>query len=117
MLPNGDFKTRKEYAGPYQTVIRAASRSFSLKVALNIYFLYIYIYSIADAAVFWFPLIYFLSLSFTPTAVIGVDQNLEVPAFKFNSNTRPSLFDYPSEQQVKADEAPEKVKTAILPRK
>lgn len=63
---------------------------------------------------YWFPLAHFLSLSFTPTAVIGVDQKLEVPVFKFHSNTRPSLFDYPPEQQVKADEAPEKVKTAVL---
>ncbi|KAF3480905.1 26S proteasome regulatory subunit rpn2 [Arthroderma uncinatum] len=63
---------------------------------------------------YWFPLTHFLSLSFTPTAVIGVDQKLEVPDFKFHSNTRPSLFDYPPEQQVKADEAPEKIKTAVL---
>ncbi|OAX84601.1 hypothetical protein ACJ72_01028 [Emergomyces africanus] len=63
---------------------------------------------------YWFPLSHFLSLSFTPTAVIGVDQKLEVPVFKFHSNTRPSLFDYPPEQQVKADEEPEKVKTAVL---
>ncbi|EEH41628.1 26S proteasome non-ATPase regulatory subunit 1 [Paracoccidioides lutzii Pb01] len=63
---------------------------------------------------YWFPLSHFLSLSFTPTAVIGVDQKLEVPVFRFHSNTRPSLFDYPPEIQVKADEAPEKVKTAVL---
>ncbi|OJJ44580.1 hypothetical protein ASPZODRAFT_134663 [Penicilliopsis zonata CBS 506.65] len=74
---------------------------------------------IVGAAVFlqywyWFPLTHFLSLSFTPTAVIGVDQKLEVPFFKFHSNTRPSLFDYPPEQQVKAEETPEKVKTAVL---
>jgi 26S proteasome regulatory subunit N2 len=74
---------------------------------------------IVGAAVFtqywyWFPLAHFLSLSYTPTAVIGVDQSLEVPVFSFHSNTRPSLFDYPPEQQVKADEAPEKVKTAVL---
>ncbi|KAL4885564.1 putative 26S proteasome regulatory subunit Rpn2 [Aspergillus karnatakaensis] len=74
---------------------------------------------IVGAAVFiqywyWFPLTHFLSLSFTPTSVIGVDQKLEVPVFKFHSNTRPSLFDYPPEQQVKAEEAPEKVKTAVL---
>lgn len=74
---------------------------------------------IVGAAVFtqywyWFPLTHFLSLSFTPTAVIGVDQKLEVPAFKFHCNTRPSLFDYPPEQQEKADETPEKVKTAVL---
>lgn len=74
---------------------------------------------IVGAAVFtqywyWFPLTHFLSLSFTPTAVIGVDQKLEVPVFKFHCNTRPSLFDYPPEQQAKTDEAPEKVKTAVL---
>ena len=74
---------------------------------------------IVGAAVFtqywyWFPFTHFLSLSFTPTAVIGIDQKLEVPVFKFHSNTRPSLFDYPPEQQTKADEAPEKVKTAVL---
>jgi 26S proteasome regulatory subunit N2 len=75
--------------------------------------------SIVGMAVFtqywyWFPLTHFLSLSFTPTAVIGVDQKLEVPVFKFHCNTRPSLFDYPPEQQAKTDEAPEKVKTAVL---
>jgi 26S proteasome regulatory subunit N2 len=74
---------------------------------------------IIGAAVFtqywyWFPLTHFLSLTFTPTAVIGIDQKLEVPVFKFHSNTRPSLFDYPPEQQTKTDEAPEKVKTAVL---
>ncbi|KAJ5895163.1 hypothetical protein N7495_006854 [Penicillium taxi] len=74
---------------------------------------------IVGAAVFtqywyWFPLTHFLSLSFTPTSVVGVDQKLEVPYFKFHSNTRPSLFDYPPEQQVKTEEAPEKVKTAVL---
>lgn len=74
---------------------------------------------IVGAAVFiqywyWFPLTHFLGLSFTPTALIGVDQKLEAPFFKFHSNTRPSLFDYPPEQQVKAEEAPEKVKTAVL---
>lgn len=63
---------------------------------------------------YWFPLTHFLSLSFAPTSVIGVDQKLEVPNFKFHSNTRPSLFDYPPEQQVKTEETPEKVKTAVL---
>lgn len=63
---------------------------------------------------YWFPLAHMLSLSFTPTAVIGVDQTLDVPVFKFHSNTRPSSFDYPPEQTAKADEAPEKVKTAVL---
>ncbi|KAL1305251.1 hypothetical protein AAFC00_002166 [Neodothiora populina] len=63
---------------------------------------------------YWFPFTHFLSLAFTPTAIIGVDQDLDVPAFNFHSNTRPSLFDYPPEQEVKTEEAPEKVKTAVL---
>ena len=63
---------------------------------------------------YWFPLTHFLSLSFTPTSVIGVDQDLEVPSYKFYSATRPSLFDYPPEQETKTEDAPEKVKTAVL---
>ncbi|KAI9843972.1 MAG: proteasome regulatory particle base subunit [Sclerophora amabilis] len=63
---------------------------------------------------YWFPLTHFLSLSFTPTSVIGLDQSLEIPSFKFHSATRPTLFDYPPEQEAKTDEAPEKVATAVL---
>lgn len=63
---------------------------------------------------YWFPLTHFLSLSFTPTSVIGLDHDLEVPSFKLHSATRPSLFDYPPEQETKAEDAPEKVKTAVL---
>lgn len=63
---------------------------------------------------YWFPLTHFLSLSFTPTAIIGVDQDLEIPSFKFHSNTKPSMFDYPPEAEVKTEEAPQKVKTAVL---
>lgn len=63
---------------------------------------------------YWFPLTHFLSLSFTPTSVIGLDQDLEIPSFKFHSATRPSLFDYPPEQEAKTEDAPEKVKTAVL---
>ncbi|KAF4549729.1 26S proteasome regulatory subunit rpn2-like protein [Elsinoe fawcettii] len=63
---------------------------------------------------YWFPLTHFLSLAFTPTAIIGVDQDLEIPSFKFHSNTRPSMFDYPPEQEIKTEEVPEKVKTAVL---
>jgi 26S proteasome regulatory subunit N2 len=63
---------------------------------------------------YWFPLTHFLSLAFTPTAIIGVDQDLEIPSLKFHSATRPSVFDYPPEQEVTKEEAPEKVKTAVL---
>jgi 26S proteasome regulatory subunit N2 len=63
---------------------------------------------------YWFPLTHFLSLSFTPTAIISVDQDLEIPTFNFHSNTRPSMFDYPPEQEVKTEEAPKAIKTAVL---
>ena len=63
---------------------------------------------------YWFPLTHFLCLSFAPTSVIGLDQDLEVPNFKIHSATRPSLFDYPPQQETKTEDAPEKVKTAVL---
>jgi len=63
---------------------------------------------------YWFPLTHFISLAFTPTSVIGLDQDLEVPSFNMHCNARPSMFEYPPSVEVKAEEAPEKVKTAVL---
>jgi 26S proteasome regulatory subunit N2 len=63
---------------------------------------------------YWFPFTHFLSLSFTPTSMIGLDHDLEIPKFEFHSATRPSLFDYPPEQEVKTDEAPAFTPTAVL---
>ncbi|KAF4594441.1 26S proteasome regulatory subunit rpn2 [Ophiocordyceps camponoti-floridani] len=63
---------------------------------------------------YWFPFTHFLSLSFSPTAVIGLDHDLEMPDFKFHCAARQSLFDYPPEQEVKAEEAPSLIATAIL---
>jgi len=63
---------------------------------------------------YWFPLTHFLSLAFTPTSVIGLDQELEVPDFKMHCNARASMYEYPPSVEVKAEEAPEKVKTAVL---
>lgn len=63
---------------------------------------------------YWFPFTHFLCLSFTPTSMIGLDHELAIPNFKFHSATRPSLFDYPPEQEVKADEAPTLIATAVL---
>ena len=63
---------------------------------------------------YWFPLTHFMSLCFTPTAIIGVDQDLELPDFKIHCNARPSMFEYPPVMELKTEEAPEKVKTAIL---
>lgn len=63
---------------------------------------------------YWFPFTHFLSLSFSPTAMIGLDHDLEMPDFKFHCATRQSLFDYPPEQEVKAEEGPALIATAIL---
>ena len=63
---------------------------------------------------YWFPFTHFLSLSFTPTSMIGLDHDLAIPSFKFHSATRPSLFDYPPEQEAKVDDAPTLIATAVL---
>ncbi|OPB44667.1 26S proteasome regulatory complex subunit Rpn2 [Trichoderma guizhouense] len=63
---------------------------------------------------YWFPFTHFLSLSFSPTSIIGLDHDLEMPDFKFHCATRQSLFDYPPEQEVKTEEGPALIATAIL---
>lgn len=63
---------------------------------------------------YWFPFTHFLSLSFSPTSIIGLDHDLEIPDTKFHCATRPSLFDYPPEQEVKTEEGPALIATAIL---
>lgn len=45
---------------------------------------------------FWYPYLHFLSLSFEPTAIIGLNSSLKMPKFRMKSNARPSLFAYPA---------------------
>ena len=64
---------------------------------------------------YWYPLLNFISLALTPTALIGVNQNLKVPkSFTSISNAKPSLYKYPD--FLKKDEGKEKAKveTAVL---
>lgn len=63
---------------------------------------------------YWFPFTHFLALSFSPTSIIALDHDLEIPSVRFHCATRPSLFDYPPEQEVKAEEGPQLIATAIL---
>ncbi|KAL5583397.1 hypothetical protein UlMin_015839 [Ulmus minor] len=44
---------------------------------------------------YWYPLIYFISLAFSPTAFIGLNYDLKVPKFEFLSHAKPSLFEFP----------------------
>ena len=58
---------------------------------------------------YWFPLINFLPLSFAPTALIGVDETLDIPkGFQVKCNAKKSLFDYT--EFVKPIEKGKKVK-------
>lgn len=45
---------------------------------------------------YWYPLLHFISLSLTPTALFGLNNELKIPkGFNFISNAKPSLFKYP----------------------
>merc|ERR1719263_2392053 len=43
---------------------------------------------------YWYPLTYFLSLSFVPTALIGLNGDLDLPQFSVTSHASPSTFAY-----------------------
>lgn len=63
---------------------------------------------------YWFPLTHFLSLSFTPTTIVGVREDLYVPKFDFSCNAKPKLFGYPPKVEEQSEKQPAKVETAIL---
>ncbi|KAJ3088234.1 proteasome regulatory particle base subunit [Quaeritorhiza haematococci] len=63
---------------------------------------------------YWYPLTHFLSLAFTPTAIIGLNKDLQIPKFDFVSNAKPSLFAYPPLTKPPTEEKIEKVATAVL---
>ncbi|KAJ9109707.1 hypothetical protein QFC19_001937 [Naganishia cerealis] len=63
---------------------------------------------------YWFPLAHCLSLSFQPTAIIGLDASLKMPQFEFVSHAKPSVFAYPAPYTPPVKETVEKIKTAVL---
>ncbi|XP_019192354.1 PREDICTED: 26S proteasome non-ATPase regulatory subunit 1 homolog A-like [Ipomoea nil] len=63
---------------------------------------------------YWYPLIYFVSLAFSPTAFIGLNYDLKVPTFEFMSHAKPSLFEYPKPTTVAATTSTVKLPTAVL---
>jgi len=64
---------------------------------------------------YWYPLLNFLSLSLTTTALIGVNQDLKVPkSFAFTSNAKPSMYKYPEFLKKEESKQGEKVSTAVL---
>ncbi|KAE8714553.1 26S proteasome non-ATPase regulatory subunit 1-like protein A [Hibiscus syriacus] len=63
---------------------------------------------------YWYPLIYFGSLAFSPTAFIGLNYDLKVPMFEFLSHAKPSLFEYPKPTTVPTTTSAVKLPTAVL---
>jgi 26S proteasome regulatory subunit N2 len=64
---------------------------------------------------YWYPLLNFITLACTPTALIAVDKNLKVPkSFTFVSKAKPSMFKYPEFLKKDEGKAKEKVETAVL---
>lgn len=64
---------------------------------------------------YWFPLLHMLSLSFKPTYLLAIDQNLAtVPSFTFVSCAKPSMFSYPPKLEIATNEKAGKVSTAVL---
>jgi len=64
---------------------------------------------------YWYPDVHFLSLAFTPTAVIGLNRKMEMPEpFTFISNAKSSEFAYPAEIKLNQEEKKKTIKTATL---
>merc|ERR1712110_1232485 len=58
---------------------------------------------------YWFPLSHFLSLAFQPTAIIGLNSNLDMPVAQFKSSAKPSMYGYTPNIEEKKKEDKEKV--------
>jgi len=63
---------------------------------------------------YWYPLLYFISLAFSPTAFLGLNSDLKVPKFEFLSHAKPSLFEYPKPTTQQTTTSTVKLPTAIL---
>jgi len=63
---------------------------------------------------YWYPFLLFLSLALTPTAIIAVNSQLEMPQYKIKSNAKPSLFAYPAEVKEVEEKTVKAVPTAQL---
>jgi len=61
---------------------------------------------------YWYPMLNFISLALTPTAMIGINDKLKVPkSFKSISNAKPSTYKYP--EMLKADDGKKKEKVTV----
>ena len=64
---------------------------------------------------YWYPMLNFVTLAMTPTAMIAVNKDLKVPkSFQVKLNAKPSLFKYPEFLKKEENKEKEKVETAVL---
>ncbi|XP_048744052.2 26S proteasome non-ATPase regulatory subunit 1-like [Ostrea edulis] len=63
---------------------------------------------------FWYPLTHFLSMAFTPTCLVGLNEDLKMPKLEFRSNAKASQYAYVPPLEDKKEKTKEKVLTAVL---
>jgi 26S proteasome regulatory subunit N2 len=63
---------------------------------------------------YWYPLVPLISLAFSPTAVIGLNKDLNMPVTAFKSNARPELFAYPPMKEIAKKDVGPLAPTAVL---
>jgi len=63
---------------------------------------------------YWFPLAHGLGLALTPTAIIGVDEDLRVPKIDLECQAKPSTFAYPTAVKKEVKKEEKKAKAAVL---
>mmetsp|Transcript_44931 Transcript_44931/g.71754 ORF Transcript_44931/g.71754 Transcript_44931/m.71754 type:complete len:969 (+) Transcript_44931:186-3092(+) len=64
---------------------------------------------------YWYPMMHMLSLSFAPTALVGVNAHFDMPKeFSVDCDADLKQFDYPKPLEEKKEEKKVRVKTAVL---
>ncbi|KAG5178924.1 armadillo-type protein [Tribonema minus] len=64
---------------------------------------------------YWYPLMHFLSLAFSPTLLIGLNKDFKMPRqWSVTCHARPSLFAYPKKTEEKKEDKRERVTTVTL---
>ena len=64
---------------------------------------------------YWYPLQHMLGLAFSPTALIGLNKDFDMPTlFTVHCAAKPSQFAYPKMTEVKKEEKKERVATVSL---
>ncbi|XP_065164935.1 26S proteasome non-ATPase regulatory subunit 1-like isoform X2 [Atheta coriaria] len=63
---------------------------------------------------YWYPMAHCLSLAFTPTCLIGLNRDLNMPILQFKSNAKPSTYGYPPAVEEKKREELIRGSSALL---